>query len=159
MAMLCAVSGCTSMRSSDGGNVRSVPSVVSPMYKAEMKVGDTQVTGTAYGHTLFGIFSWGTYSGTADYAEGSVIQKAAFYDACKQNGADCIVGARYDIEQYAWPFSIYKKETVVVKGFPGQITGTTLMTPDEVAVQRFANDKPSGLFGKGSNKLLGWLLK
>ncbi len=149
----CVGTGCVNIRTSDGGNIRSVPVVWCPDYKAEMKVGENQVSGTAFGKTLFGLINWGTYNGTAEFANGSVIQRAAFYDACKKSGADSLIGARYENDKYTWLFSIYTKETITVKGFPAQITGVTPLSVDEAKVYRA--ERPAELPSVRCKKMFG----
>ena len=130
--------GCTSINSSDGGNLNIYPETVGPTdsYRPLYKI-DTQkrVVGKAQVSVLFGLFMWGDGSGVADNADvfsflpdaRRLSAKAAFYNACKEANCDSIVAARYEITRK--DYLIFSKCEVEVKGFPAKLSGVEVIKP------------------------------
>ena len=71
LAFVAGVTGCTSINSSDGGNMAIYPKTVAPTdnYRPLYTVDQTKrVKGNAQVHVLFGIFAWGDDAAFADNA-------------------------------------------------------------------------------------------
>ena len=141
---LCAVAGilfatgCTSINSSDGGDLNIYPKTIGPtdnyrpLYTVDTK---KKVTGKAKVTVLFGLFMWGDGSGLADNADifsflpdsRRLSAKAAFYNACKEANCDDIVAARYEVTRKN--YLIFSKCEVEVKGFPATLSGVEVVKP------------------------------
>ena len=148
-ALVCiaVITGCTSINSSDGGNLALYPDTVGPTdyYRPLYKVDpNKRVKGSAHTNVLFGIFAWGDDTGLADNADiygdsflAPVLSilpdakrrsaKAAFYNACREYNCDSIVAARYEIVQKN--YLIVSLCKVEVQGFPATLTGVEVVKP------------------------------
>ena len=141
-AVVCAVfvCSCTSINSSDAGDLAIYPKTVGPtdlyrpLYSIDTK---TRVSGSANVNILFGIFMWGDNAGVADnagirgflawFSPKNLAAKAAFYDACTKAQCDAVVSARYEITTK--DYFVFKKSKVTVKGFPATLTGVEVVKP------------------------------
>jgi len=142
VACLAFAASCTSVNTSDAGDLAVYPATVGPtdlyrpLYSIDTK---TRVSGSANVNILFGIFMWGDNAGIADNAdieEGffaflpngkRLAAKAAFYDACKKAKCDAVVTARYEITSK--DYFVFKKSKVELKGFPATLTGVEVVKP------------------------------
>ena len=148
LACLAGITGCTSINSSDGGNMSVYPKTVGPTdnYRPLYTVDQNKkVSGKANVNVLFGIFAWGDKAAFADNASiaasdslfswftdlfpdaKKLAAQAAFYDACHKAGCDSVVAARYEIKNTNyWIFSQCEAE---IKGFPAVQTGIEIVKP------------------------------
>ena len=147
VACLAFASACTSINSSDGGNLTIYPKTIGPtdnyrpLYTIDTK---RRVSGHANVNVLFGLFAWGDGSGIADNADiygSSGLAKflsfmpdakrrsaqAAFYNACKNAHCDSIVAAKYEITRKN--YLIFSKCSVEVKGFPATLSSVEVVKP------------------------------
>ena len=153
-AIVCiaAATACTSINSSDAGDLAIYPKTVEPtdnyrpLYKIDTK---KRVNGSANVNILFGIFMWGDNAGVADNAsiDGGFFSflpnwrrlaaQAAFYDACKKANCDAVVSARYEI--VSKDYIVFKKSKVEVKGFPATLTGVDVVKPVQYYIDANGN--------------------
>ena len=117
------ITGCTSVNTSDGGGIRKHPVMFQEAYKTVYAPKSVQVEAKAEVLTLFG-HTIGNVTGYADKVNGARgnIEKAAYYNACKEHKADAILAARYEKEVTSFG-TLYRKESCTIKGFPASITG------------------------------------
>ncbi len=148
LAFVAGVTGCTSINSSDGGNMAIYPKTVAPTdnYRPLYTVDQTKrVKGNAQVHVLFGIFAWGDDAAFADNASISASDsmwswftdlfpdakklsaQAAFYNACKNADCDAVVSARYEVKNTN--YWVYAKCNAEIKGFPAVQSGVEVVKP------------------------------
>ena len=148
LVCLAGITGCTSVNSSDGGNMSIYPKTVGPTdnYRPLYTVDQSKrVSGKAQVNVLFGIFAWGDDAAFADNASISasdsmwswfsdlfpdakkLSSQAAFYNACKNAGCDSVVAARYEVKNTNYWF--FAKCEAEIKGFPAVQTGVEIVKP------------------------------
>ena len=148
LACIAGITGCTSVNSSDGGNMSIYPKTVGPTdnYRPLYTVDQNKrVSGKAQVNVLFGLFAWGDDAAFADNASISasdsmwswfsdlfpnakkLSSQAAFYNACKNAGCDSVVAARYEVKNTN--YWIFAKCEAEVKGFPAVQTGVEIVKP------------------------------
>ncbi len=135
-AIAVAVTGCTSIITSEGATLGPNPEATHPGYKAVLKHETKRVTGNSQLTILFGFFSWGA-NGQAENSNLSAfsfvpshtnaVKSAAVYDACQKNNADTLLGTRYKVT--TTDYLLVTTIKCEVAGFPATMTGVTELKP------------------------------
>lgn len=120
--------GCTSVNNNDGACAVSVDRMKVP-YEPVLDHKNQKVSSEANVSVLFGFITWGESKFADDTALGDFslfaptaqAKAAAVYKACKDNNADLLLAAKYEI--VTKNYFVFKKVSCKVAGYPANLKG------------------------------------